>query len=101
MLERIVVIGNGMVGHKFVELMVERGASDTYQIIIFGEERRTAYDRVHLSDYFSGKTEADLLLGTPEGYRQNGVQIFTGDAVQSIGLGTSYHHRDWLHQSLD
>ena len=30
--ERIIVIGNGMVGHKFVELMLERGAGDTYQI---------------------------------------------------------------------
>jgi len=88
MLERIVVIGNGMVGHKFVEQMLERGAGATYQIIIFGEERHTAYDRVHLSEYFSGKSEADLLLATPEDYRQNGVQIFTGDKVQSIDRQT-------------
>ncbi|HLU10726.1 MAG TPA: FAD-dependent oxidoreductase, partial [Oceanobacillus sp.] len=80
--ETIVVIGNGMVGHKFVELLLERDTR--YQVIIFGEEPRTAYDRVHLSDYFSDKTEADLLLATPEVYRQNGVQIFTGDPVIQI-----------------
>src|SRR5256885_16629451 len=84
MRERIVVIGNGMVGHKFVEMMLEREANDSYQIIIFGEEPRTAYDRVHLSEYFSGKSEADLLLATPDDYRRNGAQIFTGDCIQSI-----------------
>ena len=84
MRETVVVIGNGMVGHKFVELMLERDSASRYQIVIFGEESRTAYDRVHLSEYFSGKTEADLLLATPEGYRQHGAQIFTGDPVASI-----------------
>jgi nitrite reductase (NADH) large subunit len=82
--EHIIVIGNGMVGHKFVEMMLERDTSNNYQIVIFGEEPRTAYDRVHLSEYFSGKTEAELLLATPEDYHRNGVQIFTGDCVQSI-----------------
>ena len=84
MLETLVIIGNGMVGHKFVELMLERGADSHYRMVIFGEERRTAYDRVHLSEYFSDKSVDDLLLATPEGYRQSGVQIFTGDRVASI-----------------
>src|SRR5687768_14118075 len=84
MRETVVVVGNGMVGHKFVELLLERDSASRYQIVIFGEESRTAYDRVHLSEYFSGKTESDLLLATPEGYRQNGAQIFTGDPVVSI-----------------
>lgn len=84
MRETVVVVGNGMVGHKFVELLLERDTASRCQIVIFGEEFRTAYDRVHLSEYFSGKTEADLLLATPEGYRKHGAQIFTGDPVVSI-----------------
>lgn len=84
MRETVVVVGNGMVGHKFVELLLERDTASRYQIVIFGEESRTAYDRVHLSEYFSGKAEADLLLATAEGYRQHGAQIFTGDPIVSI-----------------
>ena len=52
-------------GDEPVELLLERDSASRYQIVIFGEESRTAYDRVHLSEYFSGKTEADLLLATP------------------------------------
>lgn len=82
--ETLVIVGNGMVGHKFVELMTERGANNHYRMVIFGEERRTAYDRVHLSEYFSGKSEDDLLLATAQGYRQSGVQIFTDDRIAKI-----------------
>jgi nitrite reductase (NADH) large subunit len=82
--ETLVIVGNGMVGHKFIELMLERGADSHYRMVIFGEERHTAYDRVHLSEYFSDKSADDLLLATPEGYRQSGVQIFTGDRIATI-----------------
>ncbi len=56
----IVVIGNGMVGYKFCEKLVSR--SNPFQIVVFGEETRVAYDRVHLSAYFDGKTAEDLQL---------------------------------------
>jgi nitrite reductase (NADH) large subunit len=84
MKETIIVVGNGMVGHKFIELMLASDAADRYQIVTFCEEPHTAYDRIHLSDYFSGKTFEDLSLATPDGYRQNGVQVFVGDRVASI-----------------
>src|SRR5205085_5507946 len=42
----VVVAGNGMVGHKLVELLLERDATATWDIVVFGEERRPAYDRV-------------------------------------------------------
>lgn len=85
--ETIVVVGNGMVGHKFIELMRAHESADRYQIITFCEERQTAYDRIHLSEYFSGKTAGELALETPEGYRQKGVQVFVGDRVAAIDRG--------------
>ena len=57
---RIVVVGNGMVGHRFVELV--RAQDESTAVTVFAEEPRFAYDRVHLSDYFSDKTAADLAL---------------------------------------
>jgi len=58
----IIVVGNGMVGYKFCERLVSK--SSGFQIIVFGEESRRAYDRVHLSEYFSGKSADDLSMSS-------------------------------------
>lgn len=52
----LVVIGHGMVGHYFLEQLVARGLHQQYEIVVFGEERLPAYDRVHLSEYFAGRS---------------------------------------------
>jgi nitrite reductase (NADH) large subunit len=54
----LVVVGHGMVGHHFLEDCVNRNLHQQYQIIVFGEERYAAYDRVHLSEYFGGRSAA-------------------------------------------
>ena len=46
--QRIVVVGNGMVGHRFLETLAARGGGEAFEVTIFGEERRAAYDRVYL-----------------------------------------------------
>lgn len=58
---KIVLIGHGMVGHKFLESLTETGLSDV-EVTVLCEEPRAAYDRVHLSEFFSGKTAEDLSL---------------------------------------
>ena len=55
----VVVVGNGMVGHRFVELAA---AIPGVAITVLGEEPRAAYDRVHLSNYFAGNSASDLAL---------------------------------------
>ncbi|KZZ34659.1 MULTISPECIES: nitrite reductase large subunit NirB [unclassified Oleiphilus] len=79
---RVVVVGNGMVGHHFVDQMIasEIGA----HITVLGAETRPAYDRVHLSEVFSGKEPKDLALTTREFYKDNGVDAIFGDAVTDI-----------------
>ena len=78
----IVVVGNGMVGYKFCEKLVAR--SSAYQIVVFGEESRRAYDRVHLSEYFAGKTAEDLSMSSASWYADNDIQLCLGDPVQEI-----------------
>ncbi|MDC4949102.1 nitrite reductase large subunit NirB [Acinetobacter baumannii] len=58
---KLVMIGHGMVGHKFIEAILEK-ADDELEITILAEEPRIAYDRVHLTEYFSGKSAKDLSL---------------------------------------
>ena len=61
---KIIVIGHGMVGHKFLESLATGGAPNL-QVTVLCEEVRPAYDRVHLSEFFSGKTAEDLSLVKP------------------------------------
>lgn len=81
---KIVIIGNGMVGHKFCEKMRTRVPASQCKLIIFGEELRPAYDRVHLSEYFSGKTPEDLALSTPVWYHSQDIILHLGDPIISI-----------------
>jgi nitrite reductase (NADH) large subunit len=82
---RIVVVGNGMVGYKFCEKLLARKKSDEqFSITVFGEEPRVAYDRVHLSEYFAGKTADDLTLAGADWYADNGIRLFLSDPVVDI-----------------
>jgi nitrite reductase (NADH) large subunit len=82
--QNLVVIGNGMVGHRFLELMVSKGATEYWNLITFCEEPRVAYDRVNLSSFFSGKTAGDLSLVEPGFYQENGIHIYIGDQALAI-----------------
>jgi len=79
--QKIVVVGNGMVGHHFVEQVMH---DERYAITVIGAEPRPAYDRVHLSEVFAGKGPADLALATREAYEAAGIQAIFGEAVTSI-----------------
>ena len=60
--KNLVVIGNVMVGHCFLKLAVEAELAHQFNTITFCEKPRYAYDRVYLSNNFSGKTAGDLSL---------------------------------------
>ena len=57
---KLVMIGHGMVGHKFIESVLEH-AGDDIEITILAEEPRLAYDRVHLTEYFTGKSAKEFI----------------------------------------
>lgn len=80
----LIVIGNGMVGHHFLEQFVATDARAEYQILVFGEEKQLAYDRVHLSEYFTGSTHADLAMGTADWYTEQGIDLHLHEAVTGL-----------------
>ena len=90
----VVVVGNGMVGHHYVEQLVSSNIEAN--ITVIGGEPRPAYDRVHLSEYFAGRSPEDLALTTREHYQEIGVAAHFGDPVVAICLlYTSPSPRDY------
>jgi nitrite reductase (NADH) large subunit len=82
MKQRVVVIGNGMVGQRFLEQLAKR--SDELEVTAFCEEPRPAYDRVALTSFFSGKTADDLSLAPTSFFKKTRATLRLNDAVQSI-----------------
>jgi nitrite reductase (NADH) large subunit len=80
----LVIIGNGMASHKLCEKLVASGAADKYRIVVFGEEDRPAYDRVHLTEFFSRRTPEQLQFATASWYAENGIELHLGDAAASL-----------------
>lgn len=82
--QKLIIVGNGMVGHHFAEQLVESGALAEFEVTMFGEERHRAYDRVHLSEYFSGRDAESLALCNADYYHTHGIQLRSGEAVTAI-----------------
>ncbi|MDQ9169140.1 nitrite reductase large subunit NirB [Oxalobacteraceae bacterium R-40] len=80
---KIIVIGHGMVGHKFLESLDESGVRDA-EVTILCEEARPAYDRVHLSEFFSGKTAEDLSLVSPGFFDRDNMLLKLNSRAASI-----------------
>ena len=75
----LVIIGNGMVGHRFIEELIDKMQSNQFNITIFCEEPRIAYDRVHLSSYFSDYTAEALSLVREGLYEENNINVLLNE----------------------
>ncbi|HTK01740.1 MAG TPA: FAD-dependent oxidoreductase, partial [Bordetella sp.] len=82
--QTLIVIGNGMVGHHFVDQLIAHGALDRYRILVYGEETRRAYDRVHLSEYLAGRDAESMAMSDASFYERPGLTLRLGVRVQEI-----------------
>jgi nitrite reductase (NADH) large subunit len=81
---RLIVVGNGMVGQRFCERMVELGGTERFAIEVLSEEATPAYDRVHLGDYLRGRSARDLLLREAEWFGEHGIELRLNERVVAI-----------------
>ena len=80
---KIVVAGHGMVGHQFLQSLAETGLTDA-QVTVLCEEARPAYDRVHLSEFFAGKSAQDLSLVEPGFFERTGFDLRLAARAASV-----------------
>jgi nitrite reductase (NADH) large subunit len=81
---RLVVIGNGMVGQRFVQALRERDRDRCWRITVLSEEPRRAYDRVALSSYLDGAGAAELDLVAEGCYDGEDCVLHLGEAAVGI-----------------
>ncbi|MEF9883468.1 nitrite reductase large subunit NirB [Streptomyces sp. P9-A4] len=90
--QTLVLIGHGMVGHRLLEALAERGAladpavpdGPGWRVTVLAEEDVPAYDRVHLSSVFTGTDPNQLGLSTPEFLTGHGIDLRLGDPAEHI-----------------
>ncbi|HEY4308779.1 MAG TPA: nitrite reductase large subunit NirB [Pirellulales bacterium] len=80
----VVVIGNGMVGLRFCEKLVEFDTAGEFRIVTFCEEPRAAYDRVGLTTFFAHRDAEKLMLARREWYHEQGIELHLGDRANAI-----------------
>ena len=81
---KVMVVGNGMVGQRFLEQLVSRMSGASPEVTVFCGEPRPAYDRVQLTSFFSGKSAADLSLVPAGFFEQHGIALRLGDKAVAI-----------------
>ncbi|UUO07408.1 nitrite reductase large subunit NirB [Blastopirellula sp. J2-11] len=92
--QTIVVVGNGMVGHRFVEKMIEMDIAQRYRIVTFCEEPRAAYDRVGLTSFFAHRDAEKLMLARLDWYKQHEVELHIGDRANRIDRAAQIVYSD-------
>lgn len=90
--KRVVVVGNGMVGQRFMENLLKiMGSSNSCQISTFCEEPRAAYNRVKLTSFFESMDPSKLSMtgeydsqGRTAWYQDNNVELLLNDKAVRI-----------------
>ena len=84
---RLVVIGNGMAGARFVEDVLARGGRERFDITVFGDEPHGNYNRILLSGVLAGThTRGDISINPLAWYAANGVTLHAGARVERLDL---------------
>jgi nitrite reductase (NADH) large subunit len=82
--KHVVVVGNGMVGQRFVEALRSRDSERAWNITVFGEEPTRAYDRVNLSSLFEDAEPSDLDVVSDFCYSDPVAVLHLDEAVTSV-----------------
>ena len=81
---RVVVVGHGMVGHRFVEALRSRDTQHRWKVTVLAEESSAAYDRVGLSSYVGTWDRAALALPNNTYAADDVVELRLGSRVAGV-----------------
>ncbi|MGV9712127.1 nitrite reductase large subunit NirB [Gordonia sp. NPDC003424] len=79
-----VVVGHGMVGHRFVQELRKRDADNRFRVIVLSEEPIAAYDRVGLSSYVGSWDPTSMALAGNAYPDDDLVEVRLGESATAI-----------------
>ncbi|HEX2677179.1 MAG TPA: nitrite reductase large subunit NirB, partial [Polyangiales bacterium] len=82
--DTIVVVGAGMVGHRFCAKLRELDKQGRFRIVMIGEEPRAPYDRVNLTKYYEKRDADALLMAEPGFYEKQNIDLLVNERVIEI-----------------
>ncbi|MGA9873442.1 MAG: nitrite reductase large subunit NirB [Rhodococcus sp. (in: high G+C Gram-positive bacteria)] len=83
-MKNAVVVGHGMVGHRFVEALRARDETEQWKVTVLCEEPLPAYDRVGLSSYVGAWAHRELALAGNDYAGDTGVDMRVGVRADSV-----------------
>ncbi|WP_129976395.1 nitrite reductase large subunit NirB [Rhodococcus sp. Q1] len=82
--KNVVVVGHGMVAHRFVEALRVRDGQGDWSVTVLGEETDAAYDRVGLSSYVGSWDRKELALSGNDYAADDLVDLRVG--TRAVGI---------------
>jgi nitrite reductase (NADH) large subunit len=88
---RLIVVGNGMAGARFVEDLVIRGGRERFDIVVFGDEPHGNYNRILLSGVLAGTHQSgDIMINPVSWYASNGIDLRAGVRIDHLDRATNH-----------
>ncbi|HKV63671.1 MAG TPA: nitrite reductase large subunit NirB [Candidatus Acidoferrum sp.] len=85
MMQKLVVVGNGMAGVACVEQILKHAPK--FEITIFGDETHVNYNRILLSSVLAGEKAADeIQLNSIKWYEKNGIELRLGVRITDVDV---------------
>ncbi|MBY4128776.1 nitrite reductase large subunit [Rhodococcus fascians] len=91
-MKNAVVVGHGMVGHRFVEALRARDETAEWKVTVLCEEALPAYDRVGLSSYVGAWDHKELALAGND---------YPGDTLVEMRTGVRADRIDRDHRTVE
>ena len=84
-MNRVVVVGNGMAGCRFVQELLDRDPERRFTVTVIGDEDGGAYNRVLLSTVLAGATRDDAIeMAAPSWFAARGIALHPARTVIGI-----------------
>ncbi len=102
--QKLILIGNGMAGVRFLEHLIDQ-ENHPYDITVFGSESHGGYNRILLSPLLSGEqTLEDIITHPVEWYEKNNITLLTGKTIIEIDrekqFVTDHENRSYNYDKL-
>jgi nitrite reductase (NADH) large subunit len=72
---KLAIVGNGMGTCRLLDELALRGATEKFEITVFGEERGGAYNRILLGRVLNGEDPGGIVTKAPDWYDRHHVRL--------------------------